>query len=154
MPTRIVAVRHGKVEETTLFSKEQKLSKEGKNDITSLASLLKNEGYIPPILYTSPKYRAIQTAEILANILGGNIFAENALSDPFDKNKILEILESTKEKAEVIFLIGHAPTLAEFIEELVGENILPTGLPKGGAAVVVFEDIIMWGEGKLEKTFP
>jgi len=150
---KILAVRHGQPVDVSFFHKKKKLSLEGVKSIQSLSSKLKYEGVVPKIIYTSPKLRAKETAQILSDNLSGHIFEEHALAEPFDEEKLLDIIENSQEEEITIFFVGHAPTLAQFVEDLVGENVLPEGLCKGCAALVVFENSVELGKGKFEKIF-
>jgi phosphohistidine phosphatase len=150
---KFVAVRHGDANEISFFHKNKNLSKKGVEQIKSLAKLLKDNDLIPNVIYTSPKLRAKESAFILKEELTGYIFEESALSEPFDKKTLLNILAKSSIEDNIIFFVGHAPTISEFVNDLVGENALKNGLSKGHAALVVFEQFIEYGKGFLKKIF-
>jgi len=148
-----VAVRHGEANEIGLFNKKKNLSSHGIEQVRDTANLLKDNDLFPSIIYTSPKLRAVETANILQEVLAGNIFEENALCEPFDSNRLLDILADYSNDKYTVFFVGHAPTLAEFVNDLVGKNVLEKGLPKGSAVLVTFEDSVELGKGIFQKLF-
>jgi len=150
---KFVAVRHGDANEIGLFHEKKNLSALGIKQVEATANLLKGNDLFPNVIYTSPKLRAVETANILKEILVGNIFEENALCEPFDSKKLLNILADTANDKSIVFFVGHAPTLAEFVNDLVGKNVLEHGLPKGSAALVTFESTVEYGKGTFQKFF-
>lgn len=121
------------------------LSSEGISTQHLLAKQLQERGYLPDAIFSSPLVRAIQSAEILADAFGITVEEEEALGDAFDAKKLIRLLQNSS--AKTIYLVGHAPTLALFIDQLVGETVLPQGLSKSHAAIVTFADLIDFGIG-------
>ena len=76
---------------------------------------------------TSPKLRAVQTAERACEPLGLEVVVEPALAgEPFDAESLAAGLEN-------VLLVGHDPTFTNVIEELTGARVK---LTKCGLAVV------------------
>lgn len=150
---KFIAVRHGDANEVSFFNKKKNLSTLGIRQIKKLAKLLKDNDLFPNAIYTSPKLRAVETSNILKEVLAGHIFEETALCEPFDNEKLLEILVESSDDKSIIFFVGHAPSLAEFVSNLIGKNVLENGLQKGCAVLIAFHDSIEFGKGTFQKLF-
>ena len=147
MTTRIVAIRHAKpLSEGYAEDSLRPLSDEGKEVQKQLTEKLYAIGIRPTHILTSPLLRAQQTAQIATDIFEVPFKDEAALGDDFDGNKLLQSLPPPDENATV-FLVGHAPTLGDFVNKLVGREALPDGLSKSTAAIVDFEAGVTFGEG-------
>jgi phosphohistidine phosphatase len=91
--------------------------------------------------------RAQETAQILSDTFGVPFKSEPALGYEFSASSLLKNIPSAPQPL-TIFLVGHAPTLANFVNDLIGESAL-RGLCKSGAAVINFPNNIEFGKGKL-----
>lgn len=149
MTRRVVAIRHAKpLSEGYADDSLRPLSDEGKSTQKVMCKHLNDQGIIPDIIITSPYLRAMQTAEIAKETHPAEIIALDALGDPFDPDAIIQQLQNLDD-GKTAFLIGHAPTLAEFINQLVGDNVLPEGMSKSSSAIVDFDDKPGFGNGKF-----
>lgn len=150
MLLRIVAIRHAKpLNEGFSDEKLRPLSQEGISIQKLVAQNLKELGIIPNSIYCSPLIRAKQTAEVVQDFFGNVPLKETeALGYHFDKEKLFSFFSEPKDN-HTLFLVGHAPHLGEFINELVGEVVLPLGLCKSGVAVVDFHDKVEVGKGQF-----
>jgi len=95
-----------------------------------------------------PLRRARQTAQIIADLFDIPFEIEPALGDAFDPETLLHLMPPVEEDA-TIFLVGHAPSLGNFVNQLAGNDALPTGMAKSSAAVVSFSEHIAFGKGRL-----
>lgn len=81
----IYLIRHGQTvlnaEGRVLGQLDIGLTDEGVEEVKRLALHLKEQGVQPQRIYTSPLLRAIRTAELLQNNLGGVIEEDNALRE-------------------------------------------------------------------------
>ena len=149
MTVRVVALRHAKPSgEGYAEDSLRPLSSEGREIQLKLTQMLKEKGIIPTLILTSPLLRAQQTAQIATELFGVVFQDEPALGNDFDSNTLLSKI-SDSDKNITVFLVGHAPTLGEFMNNLVGENVLPNGLSKRSAAIVDFDDRVSFGKGKF-----
>lgn len=100
---------------------EQGLSEQGKNDTRRIADVAKGYGVPVRLIRHSPKPRAIQTAEILNEILeppkGAGLLSGINPMDP------VEPVAASLDPGSGIMLVGHLP----FLERLT--SILVTGSP-------------------------
>ena len=89
----------------------------------------------PEVILTSPKRRAKQTADILANVFGMTPSISPALADgpPVD---VIHMLRERDEQS--VMIVGHEPTLSEVIETLCTQKPLPAfiELKKAACALV------------------
>jgi phosphohistidine phosphatase len=82
--------------------------------------------------YTSPKVRAVETAELACGHL--NIQAEHAasLGGPFSREDALALLLPHDADARVL-VVGHEPSFSQVVHDLTGARI---DFKKGGVAAV------------------
>lgn len=112
----IIAIRHGQPINAGYADESLRpLSPAGQLDILNLAKTL---SYIPSYIFSSPLLRTMQTAEILSEYF--NIASEplDSLGNDFDEADVLNKIKAAPEQS-VIFLVGHAPSLSEFIKHLI-----------------------------------
>lgn len=81
---------------------------------------------------TSPYVRAVQTAEILADVCGVSDVRVRSELVP-RKRGTARILRLARELGSGWALVGHNPSLAEAAARALGLNDLPFSLTKGGA---------------------
>jgi phosphohistidine phosphatase len=111
-------------------------------------------GVKPDHLLTSPWLRAVQTAEIFADVLGfpvKKIIHTNALkgtSTPVDLFR-----ELAKLKAKEVMCIGHEPHLHMIIGQLLHTGVRITELKKAGVALLQLERISP-PQGQLIALYP
>ena len=148
MAAKIVAIRHGKpLNQGYADDALRPLSEEGKEVQRKLSQRLKEMKIFPSLILTSPLLRAQQTAEITNEFFKVQVIDEPALGNDFDKDTLIERIRSQGDEV-VVYLIGHAPTLGNFINALVGKAVLPEGLSKSCAAIVEFDGIPEFGNGR------
>lgn len=148
MVTTLVAIRHAKTVSSEGYAEDalRPLSEQGKNEQQRLANRLKEAGFQPHQILTSPLLRAVQSAEILSETFHIPLLEEEALGELFNAKRLLTLIPPP-EQNQTIFLVGHAPTLAQFVNDLTQTPSLPQGLPKSGAAVVTFAERVDFGKG-------
>jgi len=147
MTTRCIFIRHAKPQSDHMGDDFNKpLSDEGRDNLETLNKIFAEKEIETKLVFTSPLLRAVQTAEILAK--EAPVIKEPALGALFDDDAILSLIQ--EHAGSTLFFVGHAPTLSEFTEKLVGENVLPQGLSKACAASVTFEGKIAYGQGSFK----
>lgn len=149
MLLRIVVVRHAKpYSEGYADETLRSLSPEGVFLQEKMTLHLKALGIIPDIIFSSPIVRAQETAYLIRQIFGDvEVVTLDALGYDFDEEEILSHLPDPSEN-QTVYLVGHAPTLEGFASRLVGESILPRGLPTSGALIVDFREPPAFGMGE------
>ena len=93
-----------------------------------MGELVRAYGLIPDIVMSSDAVRAELTVEAMAEAAGytGDILLDHRLylASPAE---IVSLLQSGRETAETIMIVGHNPGLEELVEHLTGEQVdLPT----------------------------
>jgi phosphohistidine phosphatase len=122
--------------------------KETRRAARGLARLVDAPGRIA----SSAAGRALATARLLRDELGSKTpvevwdeLASGRLAEP-----IFERLRRSARTGQEVVLVGHEPTLTEFVGlALVGEGIAVASLTKGGAACVEFPSSLRPGAGRL-----
>jgi phosphohistidine phosphatase SixA len=87
----------------------------------------------PTRLYTSPLLRALQTATITHEVLGGPApEVLDALSDHFSTTRLLEVLAQQPSDA-LVACVGHEPSLSGFSALLLDpQGAVRIAMPKSG----------------------
>jgi len=136
---KLYLVRHAKSswEDHILSDHDRPLSSRGKKDAPKIAALLKKEGYIPDVVYSSSARRAILTAKIFSEIFGldsDKIIINASIYDSTTQD-LLNLINSIDDSKKSAMLFGHNPgftTLANLIGDKFIDN-MPT------SAVAIFE---------------
>ena len=84
------------------------------------------------LVVTSPRVRALDTARLACEALGGEPIVDEALSSGFDVDSALELAAAAGEDRRILF-VGHNPDFVEIVGDLTGASI---ELKKGGIAAV------------------
>ena len=129
-------LRHAHAGDATRWSgddDERPLSEKGIRQSERLGRLLATSTTRPDLFITSPRLRASQTAEIVAEALGERVVVDERLAGPLDASVVAEIL-ARQDSAERPCLVGHDPDFSELLGELVGLDAIP--MRKGAIARV------------------
>jgi phosphohistidine phosphatase len=116
---------------------ERFLTDKGKSRTRSAAKGLHRIDIAPVLILASPYVRAVQTAEIAREELGGDAIAfetSDALIPMADPSKIVDILRAKTDSN--ILCVGHAPNLDLVVAYLVGADDPITSLKKAGCASI------------------
>ena len=126
----LLVLRHAKSSwsDPTLDDHERPLNERGRRDAPRMGDLVREYGLIPDLVISSDAVRAQLTAEAVAEAAryAGEILFDQRLyiASPAD---ILSLLQTVRENAETIMIVGHNPGLEELVEHLTGERQdLPT----------------------------
>lgn len=138
----IVLMRHAAAEKTAANKEDRDrvLTPAGEKAFQIVAEMLPALFPHPAYILTSPFTRAQQTAQIVSHSLGDvpiELCSELALPEmePF--------LEKCKTKSGVLFAVGHAPYLSDWLFHLTGQE---QPLKKGSMAVIAMDGN---GKGRL-----
>ena len=126
----LLVLRHAKSswDDPTLDDHERPLNDRGRRDGPRMGELVREYGLMPDIVISSDAVRAQLTAEAVAEAAryAGEILLDPRLyiASPAD---ILSLLQTARENARTIMIVGHNPGLEELVEQLTGERQdLPT----------------------------
>jgi len=117
------------------------LSPHGRKEALEVGRFLKRAGIAFDAAYSSPLVRAKETAEIVLNVCGSTKleFTDALLNETSDA-KFDEWLKGIPD-ARHICLVGHAPSLAQWVRQLLGiTGTEALKLPKGALACLETEN--------------
>lgn len=114
------------------------LSERGRRQASRLGRLLALTEEPPDLFVTSPRKRAVQTAEGVAEAMGGHaaVAVDTRLAGPLDAGTVNAILAAAGPSRRPC-LVGHDPDLSDLLGELIGTGPVP--MRKGALARVDFE---------------
>jgi phosphohistidine phosphatase len=131
-------IRHAQAVERSadLPDEQRSLTCRGRKRFRLVAARLKKTGIDPDYIITSPKVRAVQTAEILAETLrfSGEVQVSAALATGPDLAALGDILGRSKTANEIV-IVGHEPGLGEAVGELLKLSP-PCSLTKGSVVTL------------------
>jgi len=130
---KVYFIRHAQAMERSaeLTDEHRNLTCRGRKRFRQVAACLKKQGIDPDVIVTSPKVRAVQTAEILAETLhfNGEVRISPDLATGPDPG-VLENLLRANGVARELVIIGHEPALGKVIGTLL-HLPTPCNLTKG-----------------------
>jgi len=137
---RIVFVRHAKSSwaENGISDMERPLNERGKVDAPLMADKIRQLGFSPDLLVSSPARRARKTARKFAKVF--RFEPEILLDDRIyeaDEEMLMEVVKSLPPEAHTVFLFGHNPGFTWFVNGLC--NVRIDNIPTCGCAVVDLE---------------
>ena len=141
----LLVLRHAKSSwnDPALEDHERPLNERGRRDAPRVGELVREYGLIPDIIVSSDAVRAQLTAQAVAEAAGyaGEILLDHRLylASPAD---ILSLLQTVRENAERIMIVGHNPGLEDLVKQLTGEW---QDMPTAALAQIVLP-IDRWGD--------
>ncbi len=140
----LIIVRHAKPDSSSP-SDDPPLSAEGKEVHRMITNRLKESGVQPTKIYTSPKRRAVQTADIMGNAYGVSVIQDKMLDGTRTTEAMIKWLEEAQ-PGDAIFLVGHLPNVSDLANELSTKKV-NVEVVKSGCIVLNFPGPIAKGEG-------
>jgi phosphohistidine phosphatase len=141
----------GAPEQWTRPDAERPLSAKGHRQVERVGRWLARLGFEPDAIITSPKVRAAETAQAVADALGRTVGADDRLAGPFDTAVLEQILHDAGSPRRPI-VVGHDPDFSEVLATLVGAPEL--SMRKGAIARVDLDGTIEPGAGVLRWLIP
>lgn len=127
---RLYFVRHGEAEDLAPTDHSRELTERGKERIRKSAQVLRRLDITPEFIYSSPRIRANQTAELIAEALNMDVTITEDVNFGFDWHNIKRLIANLKSRDEVMF-VGHNPDMSQIVHNLTGATV---GMKKGGFA--------------------
>jgi phosphohistidine phosphatase len=124
---------------------DRPLSDKGRRQAERLGRLLVAAGFATDAIISSPKVRAVQTAEGVATALGLEIQVDDRLAGGLDGSSVAELLAAAGDPRRPV-LVGHDPDFSWLLSALVGAEI---GMKKGAMARVDVAGEFTEGAGTL-----
>lgn len=152
----IFLIRHGKAEPASQTKKDidRELTEEGINIIKRSVGFWKNRINNFDFIITSPFKRAVQTAEIIAELMifKNDLIKDNALSPGCSTRSVIQLAEELN--ADNIAFVGHQPDMSYHISSLVCDSQLNLKFSPVSIAKVSFKGNPNPGKGLLELLLP
>ena len=140
---RLYFLRHGIAEDLANSDFARELTNRGRKRLANAAKVIKRLGLRPSVIYTSPRLRSLQTAEIIAAELKVDLTVSEAVNFGFNLSDVQHLTRHMTYDDEVMF-VGHNPDLSELVSEMTGSDV---AMKKGGLARVdVYDDEAARGE--------
>jgi len=127
------------------------LSEKGRSQAERLGRYLADIGFRTDAIVTSPKLRALQTAEIVAAHLGVDVVEDQRLAGALDIDTVGAVLKDA-EDADRPVLVGHDPDFSELVSTLCDAPNAP--MRKGALARIEIEGLLEPGAGTLRWMIP
>jgi phosphohistidine phosphatase len=129
---------------------ERPLSPKGRRQADAIAGHLRSIGFAPDAVLTSPKVRAVQTAEPLADALGVRATVDDRLAGGMGLQDLAAVLSDAGDPRRPV-LVGHDPDFSWLSSELVGTEVT---LKKGALIRVDLDGPPEPGAGRLRWLIP
>ena len=126
------------------------LSDKGRKQAKRLGDHVASIGFTADAFITSPKIRAAQTAEIVAESLGARLSIDDRLAGGLEIDTLDAVLADAGDPGRVV-IVGHDPDFSELLSELVGTRL---EMKKGAFARVEIERPLRAGRGTLRWLLP
>lgn len=119
---RLYLVRHGKAEGHAGNDHDRRLTPDGVSRMETEARVIARLGIRPDRIYSSPRVRARQTAEIIASALDMDIVVDEAVNFDFSVQAVQRLVNGLPLDSEVMF-VGHNPSMAQTVHALTGAEV-------------------------------
>jgi phosphohistidine phosphatase len=121
------------------------LSDKGRKQSKRLGDHLASIGFTADAIITSPKIRAEQTAELVAERIDAKVSVDDRLAHPFDIDAVEAIVRYAGDPERVV-LVGHDPDFSETLSALCGPQL---EMKKGAFARIEIDRPLRAGGGTL-----
>ena len=133
MARQLWLLRHGEAEPHHERSDdERELTERGRGQSSAAGRALAALELTFQLAFTSPKVRAVATAELACAELGLEASVHEPLRSGFDRDAALDLVYAAGEDQRVL-VVGHDPDFTQVVHDLTGARI---DLKKGGVAGV------------------
>lgn len=127
------------------------LSDKGERQAERMGRFLAAGGFKPDAMISSPKVRALGTAEIIAGYLDVEVRVNERLASGFDLDDVEALLVDAGRPSRPV-IVGHDPDFSELLATLCGAAELP--MRKGAIARVDIAGRLEPGAGVLRWLIP
>jgi phosphohistidine phosphatase len=153
---QLLVIRHAKAENALDFAQTgqpenlRPLTESGRRKMQRAAAGLLSEVEFIDVLAASPLLRTRQTAEIVAEAYVGRVVMElDALAPGGDADELLSWLRGHRD-VSVVAIVGHEPSLGEFIGRMLcGRHESVISLKKGAACLLNLDPDVTPGKARL-----
>jgi phosphohistidine phosphatase len=147
MAAQLWLLRHGEAEPDAAADDSRGLTARGEEQARAAGRALAALDVAFHAVYSSPKARALRTAQLACEALAAEPVVHAALRAGFDARDARELLSAGAD--ERVLVVGHNPDLAQVVHDLTGARV---DFKKGGVAGVrQHELIVLLGPRELER---
>lgn len=140
-------LRHGKAgSPRSSNDHERELTERGRDALRAAAPLWRRLNLRPDVVISSPLPRALQTAELFCEAVGGEPTTDDGLRPGASWGQLARAMATHPDARRVMF-VGHEPDLSAAIVELTGAASVR--MRKGGLACLEFYGIPEPGGGEI-----
>lgn len=131
MAQHLWLLRHGEAEPHDPGADDtRRLTDRGRDQSRAAGRALAALGIEFQLVFTSPKLRALETAQLACEALGGEPVEHAPLRVGFEHSHALELLSAAGDDQRVL-IVGHEPDFSQVVHDFTGARI---DLKKGGVA--------------------
>ncbi len=129
---KLYLVRHAEAEDASdsVSDENRQLTAAGISRTQTAAHVMQRLGLKPQHIYSSPRARAAQTAEIIGKALKVPVKIHEAVDFTFDIQAVETLGSGLDDSAELMF-VGHDPSMSKVVSDLTGANVV---MKKGSLA--------------------
>lgn len=142
LTTQLYIVRHAVAEDAGpgIDDHARPLTKKGRKRFAKLVRQLEDAGLAVDLVATSPLIRTRETADILAEELGGSprIEVVDALAPGSDWQSLVEW--TIQQDARRVAWVGHAPCVGRLVAMTIGDGSAAIRMQKGAVAAIRLDD--------------
>ncbi|WPU64127.1 phosphohistidine phosphatase SixA [Peredibacter starrii] len=144
---KLIFVRHGTAEDkkknqTEMDDFKRRLTKDGAQEVKEMVHSLHFIFRKIDVIYTSPLFRAVQTANIVYSENHKSEYEILTTLDPFSTPKEFKNSINDLDTDGVYCFVGHEPLLSQSMNYLLNKNCeIRIELEKGGVAVLAGESL-------------
>ena len=147
---QLFIVRHAPAEELSgsYSDADRELTSKGRKLFREFALKLIKPDQAPQLILHSPLVRAVQTAEILREVIGldrGQMRVDSRLSPGMSATRLASVSQGLTESR--IAVVGHNPDVSQCASQLIGGGSID--FKKGSMACIDFFDDVTPGLGRL-----
>ena len=118
-------IRHGKATHKPMPDSKRYLTEKGIKRTTKYAHILAEHNIKPELIVSSPAVRALQTAEIIAEILGYPV-QDIEINPVFyfePEREVINQIKSFPDKYDHVFMVGHNPIWTDIADRFSEKGI-------------------------------
>jgi phosphohistidine phosphatase len=135
----IYILRHGIAEDAPAGQpdSERSLTPDGRKKLRSVLRVVASAGVAPSLILSSPYKRALQTAQLAAEVLEyqGELLRTKALEPNSAPKGVWDEIRVHKDEARIL-LVGHEPLFGRLTAYLLGSPNLQVDFKKGAMACI------------------
>ena len=130
---KLYFLRHAEASYDAPSDDVRPLTPHGIERTRTAARVLRKLNIAPQHIFSSPRVRAQQTAEIVARELGVDVEISEEVNFGFSIESVLTLLGGVGDDVDEVMFVGHNPSMSEVVSELTGAEL---SLRKSGLARV------------------